>query len=617
MPTISQLPTADPVSASDLIPISQEGAARSMAVGALLARMQPAIIVSSPSLLGRTSIGPGGPDEIGIGDGLALTNGRLSAKTFTPSTLPLQTTLSATDQLIVTSGEATRRVEAGKVRALFTPGANITIDSAGVISASAAGGGGAPYSLSTLSPVTSLAQGDLVAVSQGGKDHLISYGNLLDGLTIDLAQPAGPASDTDTFWVAQTNNVMLRQTLSALWPWVSAKLPLWKRRVVELGVNTTLDGTVHNTALVVCVSPITVSALAANMGSGFVCELINVSTGTVVLGGGIVTSNGAGTLAPRQSAAIQCITYSGGTMVFASLSLGSAATTAPGPVSGLTASSLTASGVSLSWTAPTSGGAVSTYTIQYRVTGAPAWISAGQTSGATLFTIGGLQPVTGYDLTVVPANDAGPGPVSAVLPITTLSGISLPGAPTAVQITNVTAAGMTCAWTAPAVGGTGMLYVVQYRVAGQSAWSVAASGLSATTINLMNLPPSTAHDIQVTASNSAGSGPASALVTATTAAMVGLVSGISWNLPPIGPYQHGNGVLGLNVHVTPAAAPVQFGCSPSSTILPTSWVAGVHINTDFWGAYVPVPATAGTWYAWAAGTDGSAPAVYATPFTVT
>ena len=167
------------------------------------------------------------------------------------------------------------------------------------------------------------------------------------------------------------------------------------------------------------------------------------------------------------------------------------------------------------------------------------------------------------------------------------------------------------------VGGAGMVYLVQYRVAGQSAWSVAASGLSATTMNLTNLSPSTAHDIQVTASNSAGSGAASALVTATTAAVVGLVSGISWNLPPIGPYQHGNGVLGLNVHVTPAAAPVQFGCSPSSTVLPTSWVAAVHIHTDFWGAYVPVPATAGTWYAWAAGTDGSAPTVYATPFTVT
>jgi hypothetical protein len=43
----------------------------------------------------------------------------------------------------------------------------------------------------------------------------------------------------------------------------------------------------------------------------------------------------------------------------------------------------------------------------------------------------------------------------------------------------------------------------------------------------------------------------------------------------------------------------------------------VSINTDLWGQYVPTPASVGTWYAWAEGTDGSAPTVYSTPFTVT
>ncbi len=41
------------------------------------------------------------------------------------------------------------------------------------------------------------------------------------------------------------------------------------------------------------------------------------------------------------------------------------------------------------------------------------------------------------------------------------------------------------------------------------------------------------------------------------------------------------------------------------------------VNTDLWGAFVPIPATAGTWYAWCEGSDGSTPTVYATPFTVT
>jgi hypothetical protein len=41
------------------------------------------------------------------------------------------------------------------------------------------------------------------------------------------------------------------------------------------------------------------------------------------------------------------------------------------------------------------------------------------------------------------------------------------------------------------------------------------------------------------------------------------------------------------------------------------------VNTDLWGAYVSTPATAGTWYAWVEGIDGSKPTVYPTPFTVT
>jgi hypothetical protein len=41
------------------------------------------------------------------------------------------------------------------------------------------------------------------------------------------------------------------------------------------------------------------------------------------------------------------------------------------------------------------------------------------------------------------------------------------------------------------------------------------------------------------------------------------------------------------------------------------------VNTDLWGSYVSTPATAGTWYAWVEGTDGSHQTVYPTAFTVT
>jgi hypothetical protein len=41
------------------------------------------------------------------------------------------------------------------------------------------------------------------------------------------------------------------------------------------------------------------------------------------------------------------------------------------------------------------------------------------------------------------------------------------------------------------------------------------------------------------------------------------------------------------------------------------------VNTDLWGAYVSAPATAGSWYAWVEGTDGSRQTVYPVAFTAT
>ncbi len=70
MPTISQLPSSDQVTASDEVPVSQAGATHSVSVGTLLASMQPAVISESGTLLGRVSLGPGGPESIAVGIGL-------------------------------------------------------------------------------------------------------------------------------------------------------------------------------------------------------------------------------------------------------------------------------------------------------------------------------------------------------------------------------------------------------------------------------------------------------------------------------------------------------------------------------------------------------------------
>ena len=414
MPTISQLPSADTVAAADLLPISQGGSAHAVSVGVLLAQTQPAIIVAPPSLLGRFSIGPGGPDTIAIGDGLALNSGTLSS-IFDPGSLVTQTTLSPSDQIVVANAGTVQLLAIDQVRELFTAGTNITIDATGMISASALDGE-ASYSLTALSTVGSLASGDLVGVSQDGQDHTITYENLIDGLTIDSAQPATTATDSDTFWVAQSSNVMVRQNLGALWSWVSGKLSTSMRPVIELSANTTL-GTAHSNAILICSSPVCISAAAVNLGSDFSCELINASSGTVTFSGNILTSNGSNGLGPCQCGTIRCVSYSGGTTIFASISAGNPATAVPGQPSALSASSVTSNSISLSWTAPASGGGVSMYTVQYRVAGTTPWLIAGLSNGTQAFAINALQASTSYNVTVTATNNAGPGALSPSLTV--------------------------------------------------------------------------------------------------------------------------------------------------------------------------------------------------------
>jgi Fibronectin type III domain len=527
MPTISQLPSSDQVAASDRIPISQAGIAHSVSVGTLLASMQPAVISDSGTLLGRVSLGPGGPESVAVGMGLLLNNGSLAASGADHASYPLQNDLLPADQVVLNSAGDPKLLPLSLLRGLFSAGANIAISSSGSISASADGGGasepGGTYSITSLAPVTTMAASDLVAISQGGADHTISYGNLLDGLTIDLAQPAIAATDTDALWVAQGSNIMLRQSFAAVWSWLTTKLTSYRLPVVEITNDTTLDATIHNGRILVCSQPITLTPLLLNLGNGFYCDVINLSNASVTFGPGIIASSGSSSIPAGQAAALRSINYSGGNFVFA-LVAGAGGASAnppalPGQVTGLSAGSPTTSSIALAWSVPGSGGGASSYT-------------------------------------------------------------------------------------------------VQYRVSGGSAWTIFAFGLSTTTEIVTGLAAGTTYDFQVSAVNATGSGQASAVTSASTVSASGTVTSVTWNMVPSGSYTHGVGSIGVNAHVNPANATLQFGFSTSSTTPPPNWTVATYVNTDLWGAYVSTPATAGTWYAWVEGTDGSHQTVFPTAFTV-
>lgn len=616
MPTISQLPAASQVTAADQLPISQDGSVCSVSVGTLLASTQPAILAATGTLLGRTSLGTGAPDAVDVGIGLLLNTDSLVATGADHATFPVQSTLTLSDEAVLSSSGNPKLLQLSLLRSLFSAGSNIAIDQSGTISATLAGGtaGTSGYSITGLPTVTTISSSDLVAISQSESDHTITYANFIGGQTVDQMQVAAAASGTDTFLVAQGGNIILSQSLAALWVWLSSQLSGYQLPTLELTTNTTLSSAVHNGRILVCSQPITVTPASANMGSGFTCNLINVSASNVTFGNGINSSSGTSALAPGQVATLMCVAYSGGTLVYAWTSESGSSVSVPGQVSGLTVSSESASTVILTWTAVPP--APLSYAVQYRITGTALWSTAPSvtTPGCTVTS---LLSATSYDFIVFAVNSAGIGTPSATMTVTTSMGLDVPGQVTGLATSNTTSSGMSLAWSSPGSGGTVTSYTVQYRVSGTTSWSTGASGLTATSFTATGLLPTTSYDFEVFAVNAAGTGPVSSVTTESTTTAGTSVTSITWNTVPSGSFTNGNGAIGVNAHVTPSSASVQFGFSASLAAPPTSWTIGSYVNTDLWGAYVETPSAAGIWYVWAEGTDGSTPTVYPTGFSVT
>lgn len=721
MPTIPQLPSATSVSAADDVLISQGGTARATSIGVLLASTQPAIVISPQSLLGRTSLGAGCPEEVDVGLGMSISGGTLVADGLDHANFLMTSSLSAACNLVISNHGSPMLMQASLLRGLFSAGPNVAIDTNGVISATTADtnslgtvvtGG----SIGGLQVVTALAAQDLVAVSHAGSNSAISYTNFLGGITIDQAAPASAVSDSDTLWVAQGSNAMCSQNFSTIWAWIANKLPTYNSPFIEIVASINLDATDHNGRILLCSQPVTLAPLVNDMGSGFQCTVINVSNGNVTLGAGFVTSSGSLLLASWQSAMLCCAMYSGGTIAFAAMPTNSSTVAVPGQVNGVSNSATTATTIALLWQAPGTGGVASLYLVQFRVSGTTNWSTMAFEAGATNCQLTALQPGTSYDIIVAAENTAGVGVASNALTVVTPafnSPITIPGQVTNLSSSAITSSTIIASWHAPSTGGAVSSYAIQYRPTGTTSWSSAATVGTVTSYQVMGLPPATSYDIvvealnaagvgaasatltvatssvqltapaqvnavtasaissyavqlgwtaqtgsaaatsftiqyrltgslgwisvasiagtgdtisglqastiydfQVAGINGAGAGPPSAIITAITLAASQSITLIVWNLAPSGTYTAGSGAIGVNAHVTPAATGIQFGFSNSSSSLPTSWTVANLVNTNLWGAYAPTPTTVGTWYAWAEGLDGSAPTVSPIPFLV-
>ena len=135
MPTIDELPSATGTGPQDLLAIDQSGITRSVSVADVLASTQPLIEVPSPSVLGRSSLGPGGPESLTVGVGLVVQNASIAANGTDHLSFIQASSFASTDEVVINSSGTPKQLPIPALRALFSPGNNVTISSAGQIGA--------------------------------------------------------------------------------------------------------------------------------------------------------------------------------------------------------------------------------------------------------------------------------------------------------------------------------------------------------------------------------------------------------------------------------------------------------------------------------------------------
>jgi fibronectin type 3 domain-containing protein len=180
----------------------------------------------------------------------------------------------------------------------------------------------------------------------------------------------------------------------------------------------------------------------------------------------------------------------------------------PNVATSLTATA-TATGVNLSWTAPTS--VVSSYRIERRNSVSAVNVQAGLwgavgTSNTPAFTDNTTASNISYDYQVIAINAAGDAPASAFA-----SALTLPDAVTGLSF-EANTTGVALKWTAVAGNGT-----VTYTVERQdgATWKLVGSTQGTTATDTDTLAGNTSYTYRVTASNATGNGP-SLTITALT-----------------------------------------------------------------------------------------------------
>ncbi len=601
MTTIAQLPAAASVGANDLLPLSQAGLLYSVKISQITSDLQPILTVPTGELLGRQSTGAGAPEMISIGAGIVMSGSMLSANGADHALYPLQAAMALTDDVVISNAGTPGLLPVTSLRGLFSAGAGVSINSTGVITLTAAGAAGptgpagptgaagpagpqgvaGPSGQGLVAPAaansaSSIGGSDYVAIWQNGTNMWMPYTQFIGGQTINQLPAAGPAADSDSLLVAQGSNALNVQSFGAIWTYLQNKLTSVKTGVVELTANTVLDGSAHNDRILVASAPLTLTANFANMGSGFTCTLINLSSGNVTFGAGISSGSGGTTLPPGGSTQLIGFSYSGGSEVWWNGIVPNAAT--------LTVASITAPAPGVSFTI--SGGIFNDAptALDYSTNGGVTWLTAPSpviTANAYSFTAAGLNAGT-Y---VIRVRDHANVAVTGVSNSFTI-------VPPSVSINTLPAANIVNA--AMAVSGT----VLPGNNAVQVGLSASASTAPTSWVNATVTNGSWTASVTPTATGTVyvwAEQTSTPSVQAVSAAISIVAASLTLAVPATATAGTAITITGT---VSPVADVVNLQLSTQNTIAPqTGWSASVNNNGNF--SISLTPSAAGTVYAWA------------------
>ena len=175
------------------------------------------------------------------------------------------------------------------------------------------------------------------------------------------------------------------------------------------------------------------------------------------------------------------------------------ATPTCGTVSGLAASSITATSATISWTALS--GALN-YDVEYKLSASSTWTTAATATTATSVSLSGLAELSLYDWRVR-ANCTGATGAYATAQFTTLSSAPTCGTVSGLAASAITTSSATVSWTA--LSGA-LNYDVDYKANSSATWINAATATAGTSVNLSGLSAGTLYDWRVRANCTGATG---------------------------------------------------------------------------------------------------------------